>query len=43
MHIYQMYIYLIKKFRLMRINNQIDKLALINIYTVKMINLDAQG
>ena len=43
MYNYQLYIYLIKKFRLKRINNQIDKLALINIYTVKMINLDAKG
>ena len=41
MHNYQLYIYLIKKFRLNQVNNQIDNLALINIYTVEMINLDA--
>ncbi len=41
MYNYQLYIYLIKKLRLRQINNQIDKLALINIYTVEMINLDA--
>lgn len=43
MYNYQLHIYLIKKFRLSSINNQIDKLALINIYTVEMINLDAKG
>lgn len=43
MYNYQLHIYLIKKFRLSPINNQIDKLALINIYTVEMINLDAKG
>jgi hypothetical protein len=43
MHSYQLYTYLIKKFRLSIINNQLYKLALIKIYTLNTIKLDAQG
>lgn len=43
MYNYQLHIYLIKNFRLSCLNNQFEKSALINIYTVKMINLDAIG